>query len=171
MSLFVDRSVWSLALRRDATSSQPEVAALRVALEGGEALLTTGLVLQELLQGFAGPRARKELSNGSRRCHYCRLIVTIISLPRNCGTVVAGPVCNLARSTPFSRSSASATNSRCSRPTTTSSGRRCIARCRSGPRRASHRYCEECAIIRRTCLLILAFYIIPIIRSRRIVRG
>ena len=29
--------------------------------EAGETLLTTGLVLQELLQGFAGPRARTEI--------------------------------------------------------------------------------------------------------------
>ena len=34
---------------------------LRDALNGGEAIVTTGLVLQELLQGFTGPRARKEL--------------------------------------------------------------------------------------------------------------
>jgi hypothetical protein len=31
------------------------------ALEGGETLLTTGLVLQELLQGFAGPKSRSEI--------------------------------------------------------------------------------------------------------------
>jgi hypothetical protein len=40
-------------------SSAAEVTALRQALEGGDILVTTGLVLQELLQGFAGPRARK----------------------------------------------------------------------------------------------------------------
>jgi predicted nucleic acid-binding protein len=34
---------------------------LRDALEGDDMVVTTGLVLQELLQGFAGPRARKDL--------------------------------------------------------------------------------------------------------------
>ena len=34
---------------------------LRDALEGEDTIVTTGLVLQELLQGFAGPRARKEI--------------------------------------------------------------------------------------------------------------
>ena len=61
MSLLVDTSVWSLALRRDGSLSAPEVVALRNALEGGEIVVTTGLVLQELLQGFAGPRMRKEI--------------------------------------------------------------------------------------------------------------
>ncbi|MBI1943573.1 MAG: PIN domain-containing protein [Betaproteobacteria bacterium] len=59
MSLLVDTSVWSLAFRRDAPPAGPEVQALRRALEGGEIVVTTGLVLQELLHGFAGPRARK----------------------------------------------------------------------------------------------------------------
>lgn len=31
------------------------------ALEGGEALFTTGLVLQEILQGFAGPKSRDRI--------------------------------------------------------------------------------------------------------------
>ena len=61
MTLFVDTSVWSLAFRRDTTQTQPEVAALRAALERGDLIMTTGLVLQELLQGFAGPRASKDL--------------------------------------------------------------------------------------------------------------
>ncbi len=59
MSLFVDTSVWSLAFRRDEASTVPQVRALRGALEGEEIIVTTGLILQELLQGFAGPRARK----------------------------------------------------------------------------------------------------------------
>ena len=61
MSLLVDTSVWSLALRRDAVAAAPQVRALRDALEGDEIVVTTGLVLQELLQGFAGPRARKDI--------------------------------------------------------------------------------------------------------------
>ena len=56
MKLFVDTSVWSLALRRDA-SAGPEVQRLRDALIDGELISTTGLVLQELLQGFHGPKA------------------------------------------------------------------------------------------------------------------
>lgn len=61
MSLLVDTSVWSLAFRRDQAPSAPEVRALREALEGGETVVTTGLILQELLQGFAGPRARRDI--------------------------------------------------------------------------------------------------------------
>ena len=61
MSLFVDTSVWSLALRRDPPSPVPEVRALVRALEAGEAVLTTGVILQELLQGFSGPRNREQI--------------------------------------------------------------------------------------------------------------
>lgn len=61
MSLFVDTSVWSLALRRDAPETGAEVDELRRSLEHGETVLTTGLVLQELLQGFAGPKAREQI--------------------------------------------------------------------------------------------------------------
>ena len=61
MSLFVDTSVWSLALRRDGPSSAPQVMALVRALENGDPVLTTGLVLQELLQGFSGPKAREQI--------------------------------------------------------------------------------------------------------------
>ena len=50
MSLFIDTSVWSLALRRDASLKVPEVERLRGALTGGEVVFSTGVVLQELLQ-------------------------------------------------------------------------------------------------------------------------
>ena len=58
MNLFVDTSVWSLALRRDENGDQLVVRRLRDALDGGDNVFTTGLVLQELLQGFRGPKAR-----------------------------------------------------------------------------------------------------------------
>jgi hypothetical protein len=50
-----------MALRRDSPSSSKEVQALLRAIESGEAILTTGIVLQELLQGFRGPRAREQI--------------------------------------------------------------------------------------------------------------
>ena len=55
MKLLVDTSVWSLALRRDAPD-HPAVARLGDALTRGEHVFATGLVLQELLQGFRGAR-------------------------------------------------------------------------------------------------------------------
>jgi len=61
MMLLVDTRVWSLAFRRDQNSTVPQVSALRNALEGDDMVVTTGLVLQELLQGFSGLRARKDL--------------------------------------------------------------------------------------------------------------
>ena len=48
MSLLVDTSVWSLALRRDGDLDVPQVRVLREALLGNEIVVTTGLVLQEL---------------------------------------------------------------------------------------------------------------------------
>jgi predicted nucleic acid-binding protein len=57
VTLLVDTSVWSLALRRDSPPDLPEVRALRVALESGGLVVTTGIILQEILQGFSGPRA------------------------------------------------------------------------------------------------------------------
>jgi len=57
LTLFVDTSVWSLALRRDAPDAAPELGALRRALEGGATIVSTGLVLQ----GFRGPRARDRI--------------------------------------------------------------------------------------------------------------
>jgi predicted nucleic acid-binding protein len=61
VSLFVDTSVWSLALRRDQPADRAEIGMLVRAIESGETLLTTGLVLQELLQGFARPKSRSQI--------------------------------------------------------------------------------------------------------------
>lgn len=57
MSCFVDSSVWSLALRADQPSAARQVRHLAAALARGDEIVTTGLVIQELLQGFAGPEA------------------------------------------------------------------------------------------------------------------
>ena len=59
--MFVDTSVWSLALRRDSPPSVPQVGELVRLLEGDQQLYTTGLILQELLQGFSGPKARAQI--------------------------------------------------------------------------------------------------------------
>ena len=61
MTLLVDTSVWSLAFRRDAEGAEPEVQALNDALLGAHVVVTTGLVLQELLQGFSGPKAGAQI--------------------------------------------------------------------------------------------------------------
>ena len=61
MNLFVDTRVWSLALRRDPASDVEEVALLRESLAGDDIVFTTGLVLQELLQGFQGARAKEQI--------------------------------------------------------------------------------------------------------------
>ena len=61
MNVFVDTSVWSLALRRDRPDDSAHVAFLARALEAGDSIFTTGIVLQELLQGFHGPSARDRI--------------------------------------------------------------------------------------------------------------
>jgi predicted nucleic acid-binding protein len=59
--LLVDTSVWSLALRRDTPPNSAEVIKLTSALAEGTSIVTTGLVLQELLQGFSGPKQAGEI--------------------------------------------------------------------------------------------------------------
>jgi predicted nucleic acid-binding protein len=61
MTLLVDTSVWSLALRRDGERTEPAVRHLRDALLGAEDVVTTGLVLQELLQGVSGAKGRSQI--------------------------------------------------------------------------------------------------------------
>lgn len=61
MTLLVDTSVWSLAFRRDTVPDVPQVHALVRGLDGDEVIVTTGIVLQELLQGFAGARAAADI--------------------------------------------------------------------------------------------------------------
>ena len=61
MTLHVDTSVWSLALRRDVEATEPEVQELKDALFGSDIVVTTGLVLQELLQGFSGAKAQAQI--------------------------------------------------------------------------------------------------------------
>ncbi len=51
MSLLVDTSVWSLALRRDSPHDAAEVRALSTALTRGDDVFTCGMVLLELLRG------------------------------------------------------------------------------------------------------------------------
>ena len=57
MKLLVDTSVWSLAMRRDMPVSAPEVQVLIDAINIGVELYSTGIILQELLQGFSKPKA------------------------------------------------------------------------------------------------------------------
>lgn len=57
MAILVDTSVWSLAMRRDEQPNSPELKILIRALDSGEEIYCTGIILQELLQGFAGAKA------------------------------------------------------------------------------------------------------------------
>jgi hypothetical protein len=61
LRLFVDTSVWSLAFRRDVPPIGTESQVLRKALNEGGLVLTTGLMLQEVLQGISGPKDRTRL--------------------------------------------------------------------------------------------------------------
>jgi predicted nucleic acid-binding protein len=61
VNILVDTSVWSLALCRDSPPNCQAVSRLKAALSDGENVFTAGLILQELLQGFKGPKARRRI--------------------------------------------------------------------------------------------------------------
>lgn len=62
MSLLVDTSVWSLAFRSDhASEGIRQVESLGNAIDSGEEIYSTGLILQELLQGFSKPKSKSAI--------------------------------------------------------------------------------------------------------------
>jgi predicted nucleic acid-binding protein len=61
VNILVDTSVWSAALRSDAKGDAREIRRLRSALQGEDAVFTTGMILQELLQGFSAPKSRDRI--------------------------------------------------------------------------------------------------------------
>jgi len=61
VNVLVDTSVWSLALRRDTPPELKEVVILTRCLQRQDTLYTTGLIVQELLQGFRGPKQRDRI--------------------------------------------------------------------------------------------------------------
>lgn len=52
MKILVDTSVWSLALRRSATSVDPQALKLKELILAGESIWLIGVILQEILQGL-----------------------------------------------------------------------------------------------------------------------
>ncbi len=52
MSIIVDTSVWSLALRRRSVIKNKEALVLESLIESGEEIYLLGIILQELLQGI-----------------------------------------------------------------------------------------------------------------------
>ena len=61
MTLSVDTSVWSLALRRDGPRAEPAVAALHEALLGAEAVVTTAKAAASIIERFrASPMIQPE---------------------------------------------------------------------------------------------------------------
>jgi predicted nucleic acid-binding protein len=69
VNILVDTSVWSAALRCDSAGESREIRRLRAALSGEDAVYTTGLILQELLQGFSAPKS------------HARILETFTALP------------------------------------------------------------------------------------------
>ena len=59
MALFVDTSVWSLALRRAAEADVPEVRALKNALTEGWQIVTTGTKKTDVTLGLGESIARR----------------------------------------------------------------------------------------------------------------
>ena len=69
MSLLVDTSVWSLALRRNQELAVAEVEFLKKALTDVKTICITGIVLQELLQGFSGAKDQTQIIERFQSLH------------------------------------------------------------------------------------------------------
>jgi hypothetical protein len=79
------------------------------ALEGGETIIGTGLVLQEPLQGFSGPKAREAILNYFSALPLLTPADATISKRPRFATLADARACNLEPSTRSWLSSASAT--------------------------------------------------------------
>ena len=61
MNVLVHTSVWSLVLCRDSPTHIKETQILSRCLQRKDALFSTGIIVQELLQGFRGPKQRDHI--------------------------------------------------------------------------------------------------------------
>ena len=61
MTIIVDTSVWSHALRRRKTSDDPQSEKLAAALRQAQPIALLGIIVQEILQGVRDPRAFKKV--------------------------------------------------------------------------------------------------------------
>jgi predicted nucleic acid-binding protein len=61
MTWFGYTLVWTLAFRRGVEIDVPQVQVLKTALERGDSVVSTGLLLQEVLQGFVASKSRRVL--------------------------------------------------------------------------------------------------------------
>jgi hypothetical protein len=61
MLLLADTSAWSRALRSDEPDRDPIGSALLAGLRGRHTIVVTGLILQEVLQGWKGARSRPDI--------------------------------------------------------------------------------------------------------------
>ena len=61
MSIIVDTSVWSHALRRGAPSDDPQARKLAQLIEDGAGVVLLGVILQEILQGVRSPKMFAEI--------------------------------------------------------------------------------------------------------------
>ncbi len=71
MNILVDTSVWSLALRRNKIPELPEIKVLHHILLEPNRIVTTGIIVQELLQGFSGPTLADHIESAEIR-NTCR---------------------------------------------------------------------------------------------------
>ena len=89
MSLFVDTSVWSLAIRRDRPPEAAEVEHLARMIRTGEPISTTGLILQELLQGAVAAATRAAIAD--------RFAALTMLVPTTADHVAAAELSNTCR--------------------------------------------------------------------------
>lgn len=71
MLLFADSSAWSRAMRSDRLVEDEVGATLLQGLRGRHTIVVTGLVLQEVLQGWKGARSRPDI------IHHFRYLTSI----------------------------------------------------------------------------------------------
>ena len=91
MSVLVDTSVWSLAFRRDFPPATPELDELRRLLVGGDVVITTGFVLQELLQGFVPRHAQEQIL-----ARFASVPVLVPSIEDHVGAASVRNTCRIA---------------------------------------------------------------------------
>lgn len=90
MSVLVDTSVWSLLFRKLGPADHPAVRKLRAMLAVEEDIVLTGVILQEILQGFRSRGAADRVERSLRALPLLPpdrwIFVDAAALRRNCAS-------------------------------------------------------------------------------------